>query len=57
MMSSFFYKLLEIVERKKCINKLFIKKFIHYSLLKLYEQFFAKTKNYYRYVEITKKNH
>lgn len=25
-----------IVLKKKCINKLFIKKFIHYSLLKLY---------------------
>lgn len=36
--------------QKKCFKKLFIKKFLHYSTLKLYEEFFARTKNYYRYV-------
>jgi hypothetical protein len=45
-----FLKIADIVAKKKIIKKLFINKFIHYSLLKLYEQFFAKTKNYYRYV-------
>lgn len=37
-------KLSDIVNKKKIINKLFIKKFIHYSLLKLYEQFLPKPK-------------
>ena len=53
----FMDKLSDIINKKKIINRLFIKKFIHYSLLKLYEQFFAKTKNYYRWVEVNKKNH
>ena len=36
---------------------MFIEKFIYYSFNKLFEEFFAKTKNYYRFIEINKKNY
>ena len=52
-----FYKLQEIVERKRVIKKLFLNKFIYHSVYHLNESFFAKMKNYMRYVEVCKKNH
>lgn len=36
-MKDLFYKLSELASRKKYFNKLFLGKFVQYSLVKLYE--------------------
>ena len=44
------------VRRRNTIKRLFVQKFTHYATQQVYEEFFTKTKNYFRYVEFCKKD-